>query len=112
MTGFYRDGCCSTGPEDLGSHTICAVVTAEFLEHQRSIGNDLSTPTREYGFPGCTRATAGASPRRTGPARTTPALAAPVVLAATNQAVLELVPLEVLQQYAVDVPGDLSGLEL
>ena len=42
MTGFYRDGCCSTGPEDLGSHTICAVVTAEFLEHQRAIGNDLS----------------------------------------------------------------------
>ena len=44
VTGFYRDGCCSTGPEDLGSHTICAVLTAEFLEHQRGIGNDLSTP--------------------------------------------------------------------
>ena len=44
MTGFYRDGCCSTGDEDLGSHTICAVVTAEFLAHQRQIGNDLSTP--------------------------------------------------------------------
>ena len=52
MTGFYRDGCCSTGPEDLGSHTICAVVTAEFLEHQRSIGNDLSTPMPQYRFPG------------------------------------------------------------
>ena len=51
LTGFYRDGCCSTGPEDLGSHTICAVVTAEFLEHQRSIGNDLTTPRREFGFP-------------------------------------------------------------
>ena len=51
LTGFYRDGCCSTGPEDLGRHTICAVVTAEFLEHQRSIGNDLSTPVREYRFP-------------------------------------------------------------
>src|SRR5919112_1674098 len=45
VTGFFRDGCCRTGPEDLGRHTICAVVTAEFLEHQRSIGNDLSTPT-------------------------------------------------------------------
>ena len=44
LTGFYRDGCCRTGPEDLGSHTICAVVTAEFLDHQRRIGNDLSTP--------------------------------------------------------------------
>ena len=52
MTGFYRDGCCSTGPEDLGSHTICAVVTAEFLEHQASIGNDLSTPMPQYRFPG------------------------------------------------------------
>ena len=52
LTGFFRDGCCSTGPEDVGSHTICAVVTAEFLEHQRSIGNDLSTPRPQYGFPG------------------------------------------------------------
>ena len=52
MTGFFRDGCCSTGPEDLGSHTICAVVTAEFLDHQRSIGNDLSTPRPQYLFPG------------------------------------------------------------
>ena len=52
MTGFYRDGCCTTGPQDRGSHTICAVVTAEFLEHQRGIGNDLSTPMPEYGFPG------------------------------------------------------------
>ena len=52
MTGFFRDGCCSTGPEDLGSHTICAVVTADFLEHQRSIGNDLSTPMPQYHFPG------------------------------------------------------------
>ena len=52
LTGFYRDGCCTTGPEDLGSHTICAVVTAEFLEHQRGIGNDLSTPLPQYGFPG------------------------------------------------------------
>ena len=52
VTGFYRDGCCNTGPEDRGSHTICAVVTAEFLEHQRRIGNDLSTPVPQYRFPG------------------------------------------------------------
>ena len=52
MTGFFRDGCCNTGPEDLGSHTICAVVTTEFLEHQRSIGNDLSTPMPLYSFAG------------------------------------------------------------
>src|SRR5437764_13305342 len=52
LTGVYRDGCCTTGPEDRGSHTICAVVTAEFLEHQHSIGNDLVTPMPVYRFPG------------------------------------------------------------
>ena len=51
MTGFFRDGCCNTGAEDLGSHTICAVVTEEFLAHQRSIGNDLITPMPEYSLP-------------------------------------------------------------
>jgi uncharacterized protein (DUF2237 family) len=111
VTGFYRDGCCSTGPEDLGSHTICAVVTAEFLEHQRSIGNDLSTPNPPYGFPGlrpgdrwCVTAANWARAHNSG-------VAAPVVLAATNAAVLEIVTLDVLREYAVDVPGDLSGLE-
>jgi uncharacterized protein (DUF2237 family) len=52
MTGFYRDGCCNTGAEDLGSHTVCAVMTAEFLEFSKSRGNDLSTPVPEFGFPG------------------------------------------------------------
>ena len=52
MTGFYRDGSCTTGPEDIGSHTICAVMTAEFLEHQLRIGNDLTTPMPQYMFPG------------------------------------------------------------
>jgi uncharacterized protein (DUF2237 family) len=52
VTGFYRDGCCNTGAEDNVSHTICAVVTSEFLKHQSSIGNDLSTPMPQYGFPG------------------------------------------------------------
>jgi len=52
MTGFLRDGCCTTGPEDIGLHTICAVMTPEFLEHQRSIGNDLITPMPQYRFPG------------------------------------------------------------
>lgn len=110
MTGFFRDGCCSTGPEDLGSHTICAVVSAEFLEHQRSIGNDLATPNPVYGFPGlnpgdrwCVTAANWARAHDAG-------AAAPVVLASTNRAVLDVVPLEVLQQYAVDVPGDISGL--
>ncbi len=52
MTGFVRNGCCETGPEDIGSHTVCVEVTAEFLEFSRSRGNDLSTPIPEYGFPG------------------------------------------------------------
>jgi uncharacterized protein (DUF2237 family) len=52
VTGFYRDGCCNTGPEDMGSHTVCAVMTGEFLQHQREIGNDLATPRPEYGFAG------------------------------------------------------------
>ena len=111
LTGFYRDGCCSTGPEDLGSHTICAVVTAEFLEHQRSIGNDLSTPRPEYLFPGlvpgdrwCVTAANWARAYQDG-------VAAPVVLASTNEAVLRIVPLEVLRESAVDVPADPSSLE-
>ena len=52
MTGFYRDGCCNTGQEDVGSHTICVVMTAEFLAFSKSRGNDLSTPMPEFGFPG------------------------------------------------------------
>lgn len=111
VTGFYRDGCCDTGPEDVGSHTICAVVTAEFLEHQRSIGNDLSTPRPEYSFPGlvpgdrwCVTAPNWARAYEAG-------VAAPVVLAATNASVLDLVPLQALQQLAVDVPADPSSLE-
>ena len=111
MTGFFRDGCCSTGPEDLGSHTICSVVTAEFLEHQRSIGNDLSTPVPQFRFPGlvpgdrwCVTAVNWVRAYRAG-------VAAPVVLASTNAAVLDLVPLAALQQHAVDVPADPGPLE-
>jgi uncharacterized protein (DUF2237 family) len=52
VTGFLRNGCCETTPEDVGSHTVCAVMTAEFLEYSKSVGNDLSTPRPEFGFPG------------------------------------------------------------
>lgn len=111
VTGFFRDGCCSTGPQDLGSHTICAVVTADFLDHQRRIGNDLSTPQPQYHFPGlvpgdrwCVTAVNWARAYNDG-------AAAPVVLASTNEAVLGIVPLEVLRECAVDVPSDPSSLE-
>ncbi len=110
VTGFFRDGCCNTGPEDLGSHTICAVVTGEFLEHQRGIGNDLTTPRPEYGFPGlapgdrwCVTAVNWARAALDG-------AAAPVVLAATNRAVLDIVPLSALAEHAVDVPADPGSL--
>jgi uncharacterized protein (DUF2237 family) len=111
MTGWHRDGCCTTGPEDLGSHTICAVVTKEFLDHQRSIGNDLTTPRREYGFPGlvpgdrwCVTAVNWLRAHREG-------AAAPVVLGSTHERALEIVPLEALEAHAVDVPRDLTGLD-
>ncbi|MGE0418342.1 MAG: DUF2237 family protein [Acetobacteraceae bacterium] len=52
LTGFFRNGCCDTAPEDIGSHTVCAVMTAEFLEFSKDIGNDLSTPRPEFGFAG------------------------------------------------------------
>ncbi len=111
MTGFYRDGCCSTGPDDLGSHTICAVVTAEFLEHQREIGNDLSTPRPEFRFPGLRPGDRWCVTARNWARAYADGVAAPVVLASTHEAVLELVPLEALQNHAVDVPPDLSTLE-
>ena len=111
LTGFFRDGCCRTGPEDIGSHTICAVVTADFLDHQRHIGNDLSTPVPQYQFPGltpgdrwCVTAVNWARAYNDG-------VPAPVVLACTHEAVLEVVPLAALQQCAVDVPPDASSLE-
>ncbi len=110
VTGFYRDGCCRTGPDDMGSHTICAVVTAEFLEHQRSIGNDLSTPMALYNFPGlvpgdrwCVTAVNWLRAYEDG-------AAAYVVLASTHERALELVPLQALQENAVDVPADPGAL--
>jgi uncharacterized protein (DUF2237 family) len=110
LTGFYRNGCCATGPEDLGSHTICAVVTREFLEHQRGIGNDLVTPLPQYHFPGlspgdrwCVTAANWLRAHLDG-------AAAFVVLASTHERALEIVPLEVLEEHAVDVPTDPGGL--
>lgn len=104
VTGFFRDGCCSTSPEDSGSHTICAVVTEEFLDHQRGIGNDLSTPAPHYGFPGlvpgdrwCVTAANWLRAYREGAASF-------VVLASTHERALEIVPIEALREQAVDVP--------
>jgi uncharacterized protein len=103
MTGFYRDGSCNTGPEDLGLHTVCTKVDAAFLAFSRAAGNDLSTPVPEFGFPGlkpgdcwCLCAErwkeafeAGKAPK--------------VRLTATHEANLEVVPLELLKRYAIDL---------
>jgi len=103
LTGFFRDGCCNTAPEDLGLHVVCTRVTAEFLEFSKSRGNDLSTPVPEFGFPGlkpgdqwCLCAArwqealeAGAAPR--------------VVLQATHAAALRVVSLADLKRHALDV---------
>ena len=111
LTGWFRDGSCRTGADDRGSHTICAVVTVDFLAHQQSIGNDLSTPMPQYRFPGlvpgdrwCVTAPNWLRAHMDG-------AAAPVVLAATHERVLEVVPLHVLEQHAVDVPPDLGALQ-
>lgn len=103
MTGFFRDGCCNTGPHDTGAHTVCAELTAEFLQFSKDAGNDLSTPRPEFAFPGlnpgdrwCLCAArwveafeAGAAPR--------------VVLEATHERTLEYVPLATLRRFAI--PG-------
>jgi uncharacterized protein (DUF2237 family) len=102
VTGFFRNGCCDTSPEDVGSHTVCCVTTAEFLEYSRSAGNDLSTPYPQYGFAGlkpgdrwCLCAPrwqealeAGRAPK--------------VVLRATHEGALAYCSLDDLKKYAVD----------
>ncbi|MCB0926919.1 MAG: DUF2237 domain-containing protein [Mycolicibacterium insubricum] len=110
ITGFYRDGCCSSGAEDIGLHTICAMVTAEFLEHQRGIGNDLSTSMPAYRFPGLVPGDRWCVTARNWLRAHLDGVAAPVVLACTHERTLEVVDLEVLRRYAVDVPDDIAGL--
>jgi len=103
MTGFFRNGCCDTGPEDIGSHTVCVVVSDEFLRFSKSRGNDLSTPLPDYGFPGlrtgdrwCLCAPrwqeafeAGQAPR--------------VVLRATHEGALNFCSLTDLKSHAIDL---------
>ena len=103
VTGFFRDGCCNTSAQDIGSHTVCVAVTQDFLEFSRSRGNDLMTPVPQFGFPGlrpgdrwCLCASrwlqaheAGVAPR--------------VYLQRTHRKALEVVPLDVLKRYAADL---------
>jgi uncharacterized protein len=101
MTGFFRDGCCSTRPEDIGSHTVCAVMTEDFLAFSRAAGNDLSTPRPEWGFEGlqpgdrwCLCAARWLEAHEAGQAPE-------VVLGATHIRALEIVPIEALTARAV-----------
>ncbi len=102
-TGFYRNGCCDTGPEDVGSHTVCAIVTEEFLAFSKAVGNDLSTPRPEYDFPGlkpgdrwCLCAPRWQQALEAGKAPK-------VVLAATHARALDWCRLEDLKRHAVDL---------
>ncbi|WP_224815989.1 DUF2237 family protein [Hasllibacter sp. MH4015] len=102
LTGFFRDGSCETCAEDRGSHTVCAIVTAEFLAFSKYVGNDLSTPRPEYGFTGlkpgdswCLCASRWMQAAEEG-------AAPPVKLTATHRRALEIIPLETLQTHAVE----------
>lgn len=106
LTGFYRDGCCRTGRDDLGIHTVCVQATAEFLEFSKQVGNDLSTPIEAYQFPGvkpgerwCLCAQRWAQALAAG-------VAPPVVLEATHISTLEFANLEDLKAHAVETPSD------
>jgi uncharacterized protein (DUF2237 family) len=101
-TGFFRDGSCNTGPDDVGLHVVCAQMTAEFLAYSRARGNDLSTPVPEFGFPGlrpgdrwCLCAGRWREARDDG-------VAPPVILAATHEETLAVVPLDDLKRHALD----------
>ena len=106
VTGWFRDGSCATAPGDVGSHTICAVVSREFLDHQLSIGNDLITPMPAFQFPGLQPGDRWCVTARNWLRAHQDGAAAPVVLAATHERALDIVPLETLHEYAVDVPDD------
>ena len=103
MTGFYRDGCCNTGPGDVGTHTVCAIMTDEFLEYSKSKGNDLITPRPEFDFPGlkagdswCLCALRWEEARQAG-------CAPRVKLTATNIKTLEMVDFEDLKAHQIDL---------
>lgn len=111
VTGWFRDGSCATAADDLGSHTICAVVTREFLDHQKAIGNDLTTPMPQFHFPGLTPGDRWCVTARNWLRAHEDGVAAPVVLASTHERALDIIPLTILQEHAVDVPDDPSPLE-
>ena len=102
-TGFYRDGCCNTGPEDVGLHVVCAEVTDRFLRFACSRGNDLITPAVEFGFPGLKAGDRWCVCAATWREALEAGVAPPVVLAATHEETLAVIPLDALKQHALDL---------
>jgi uncharacterized protein (DUF2237 family) len=102
-TGFYRDGCCNTGPEDLGLHVVCVQVTEEFLAFARERGNDLITPAPAFDFPGLQPGDRWCVCAGTWREAFAAGVAAPVVLTATHEETLAVIPLDALKQHALDL---------
>ena len=102
VTGFFRNGCCETGPDDLGLHTVCAVMTAEFLAYSRSVGNDLSTPQPQYHFPGLKPGDRWCLCAPRWKEALDDGMAPPLVLEATHEETLAIVTLGVLKDYAFE----------
>ncbi len=103
VTGFYRNGCCDTGPQDVGSHTVCVVVSAEFLTYSAGRGNDLSTPAPHFGFPGLQPGDRWCLCAPRWQEALTDGMAPRVVLRATHEKALDYCALEDLKKYAVDL---------
>jgi uncharacterized protein (DUF2237 family) len=105
LTGWLRDGCCNTDRNDRGLHTVCCVVTEEFLEFARSEGNDLITPVPEYNFPGLNPGDRWCVCAQTWQDAADNGVACPVVLEATHEETLQIVSLEILQEYDLPNPN-------
>ncbi len=107
LTGFYRDGCCNTGPEDAGSHTVCVIVTEEFLAMSKYLGNDLSTPRPEYNFKGLKPGDRWCLCASRFLQAALEFVAPKVVLDATHKQATDIIPLDLLRAHASD--GSQSG---
>jgi uncharacterized protein len=103
ITGFYRNGCCETGPDDQGAHVVCARMTKAFLEYTKSRGNDLTTPLPEFGFPGLKPGDRWCLSVSRWKEALDAGHAPPVVLGATHEKALEAVSLEDLKRHALDL---------
>ena len=103
MTGFYRDGYCRTGPDDVGRHTVCIVATDEFLVYSKSVGNDLSTPMPQYAFPGLKEGDKWCLVAMRWKQALDDGMAPRVVLDATHESALQVIDLDDLKRYAVDL---------